>query len=676
VAEEQDIRAALRHTWMPFFSRFGRLTEIQLRTIPLILAGQNLVVISPAASGKTEAVVAPAVERLLPDRRGKFSILYVSPTRALVNDLFRRLSGPLEALALPIARKTGDHPTIDEKRLPFMLITTPESFDSLLCRHTRIFRDFSAVMLDELHLLDNTPRGDQLRVLLERLRLINQNVRYYALSATIDDLDIGKRYFPDPEVVQVAGRREIDVTLLPMKSDWYGDVLAELQRRESRKVLCFFNARSSAEASAKLLDRPPFTGRVWVHHASLTKEVREEVEARMNREKTGMLCCTSTLELGIDIGDIDGVVLVRPPFNVSSMLQRLGRGNRRRASYLSVVGMYVNAWERFLFESFLECAAQGRLYEKRYTPALSVIPQQVLSYLFQRRRIGTTLESLYKILRPLTGSDEPINKVFRHMIDTGQIAAQRPGVYFTAPAVEREVELGKIHSNIQDKTFGNYEVYDVTTNRHLGTVFFVFHHFLLGGRSWELVEHREKDKRILVKPMQAVSANTKVFEGTGTGGYSYRLAAALKTRLFPDLKPSQFPYFRDGSETYVVHLLGATYGYILSEAMSARGRDVSDMEGKLFVLSARGAAKELRTFPVPDLTAVRDLVSTSLHRLEDSLGSGAFFRSLPEDLQIDDHLLALDILGLLDFLKGLEPVELPADVVSGTIRKHLRDSPQ
>ena len=126
MAREREIRDALKRTWIPFFSRFGRLTEVQVRAIPVILEGRNLVVISPAASGKTEAVVAPAVERLLPDRRGRFSVLYVSPTRALVNDLYRRLSEPLQYLELALARKTGDHPAIDESKLPFMLITTPE----------------------------------------------------------------------------------------------------------------------------------------------------------------------------------------------------------------------------------------------------------------------------------------------------------------------------------------------------------------------------------------------------------------------------------------------------------------------------------------------------------------------------------------------------------------------
>jgi ATP-dependent Lhr-like helicase len=671
VTAEREIRAALKRTWTPFFSRFGRLTEVQVRTIPIILEGGNVVVISPAASGKTEAVVAPAVERLLPGRRGRFSILYVSPTRALVNDLFRRLSEPLAYLELALARKTGDHPAIDESKLPFMMITTPESFDSLLCRHTRIFQELSVVILDELHLLDNTPRGDQLRVLLERLRLINADIRYHALSATIDDLDIGSRYFPDPVVVQVPGRREINEELMPMGDGWPERAVKELRKRDCRKVLCFFNARSHAEEYAKLLNRPPFTNRVWVHHASLTREAREGVEATMNREKTGLLCCTSTLELGIDIGDIDAVVLVRPPFNVSSLLQRVGRGNRRRQSNLQALGLYLNSWEKFLFETMFECAREGRLYEKSYTPALSVIPQQVTSYLFQRRRIGTTWESVRRVLRPLTGGDAPIDRAFRQMIDSGEVVAQRPGIYFNGPATELRVETGKVHSNIQDKTFGNYDVYDITTGRQIGSVFFVFHHFVLAGRSWELVEHREKEKKVMVRPLAAVSSNTKVFEGTGTGGYSYRLAPVLKARLFPDLAPKQFPYFRDGNQLLLVHLLGPAYGYILSEALSAQGRDTSDMDGKLFVLSGSKPGAKLKSFPAPSLSAVRDVVSGSLFRLEDSLGSGAFFRSLPEELQIEDHLLTLDIRGLLEFLKGLEPVELPADQVVTQIRKHL-----
>jgi hypothetical protein len=105
--------------------------------------------------------------------------------------------------------------------------------------------------------------------------------------------------------------------------------------------------------------------------------------------------------------------------------------------------------------------------------------------------------------------------------------------------------------------------------------------------------------------------------------------------------------------------------------MSARGKEVSDMDGKLFLFQRNGPAKELRSFPVPDVSAVRDIISASLFRLEDSLGSGAYFRSLPEELQVEDHMLTLDIAGLLEFLKGLEPVEMEAEVVTEQMREHL-----
>ncbi|MEO0092846.1 MAG: DEAD/DEAH box helicase, partial [candidate division WOR-3 bacterium] len=344
---EAEIKQSLKRTWIPFFSHFGRLTPVQVATIPKILSGENIVVIAPAATGKTEAVVAPVVERILgkPDfKANRFSILYVSPTRALVNDLYRRLASPIGYLKLnlelDLARKTGDRPKLDEKRPPFLLLTTPESFDSMLCRFPKIFAQLSAVILDELHLLDNTPRGDQLRILLNRLRRIKSNLQYCALSATIDDLTIGERYFPNPKVVLVQIERDIETVLIPNSKDLVSILFQLFQEHQLHKILCFFNARSYAESYGKVFDRAPFKNRVWVHHASLVKKERERIEALMNQEKFGILCATSTLELGIDIGDIDGVVLFRPPFNVSSLLQRIGRGNRRRKNYLFAIGVY------------------------------------------------------------------------------------------------------------------------------------------------------------------------------------------------------------------------------------------------------------------------------------------------------------------------------------------------
>lgn len=669
IKEQRAVKAQLPRTYSAFFARFGMLTEVQMETIPRILKGENLVVISPAASGKTEAVVAPVVERLLGMGKKGFSVLYVSPTRALVNDLYRRLLEPIEYLGLKLERKTGDHPQIDERKLPFILITTPESLDSLLCRHPRIFKTLGAVILDEIHLLDNTPRGDQLRVLLERLRLINANFNGYALSATVDDVLIGERYFPGAGVVQVAKRREINAELLPGSKDWPARVVQRLTEQGCDKALVFFNARSLAESGVKLFDLPPFSGRVWVHHASLTRQVREEVEARMTRERSGILCCTSTLELGIDIGDVDAVVLFRPPFNVSSLLQRIGRGNRRRGNGLYMIGVYLDPWERLLFETFIDCAREGKLFDKRYTPCLSVLPQQIISYCFQRRRIGTTLESVRRIFQPLFGNSPVVEKVFSHLLQEGMLQERRGGVYFLTSALEHRVETGKIHSNIQEKSFGQYQVIDVTSGQEVGSVFFVFERFVLGGRSWEIVERKEKDKKLLVQPLGAVSSSTKVFEGTGTGGYFYRMAEVLKSRIFPGLKSGEFPYFFEGGQAYLVHLLGAVYGGILALALQAEGVAAVDMAGKVMMLPA--ARLPEGRFPLPGREALKRVVRDHLLEFEDSLGSGAFFRNLPVDLQIEDHLLTLDIDGLYEFLDSIQLVRMEPAVVKAQITEHM-----
>ncbi len=673
-ATEADVRASLPRTWFAFFGRFPRFTEVQRRAIPRVLTGEDLVVISPAASGKTESVTAPLVERFLAEGRTGLAILYVSPTRALVNDLFRRLAGPLDTLGLQCARKTGDHPTIDERRLPFLLLTTPESFDSLLGRHPRIFRALGAVVLDELHLIDNTPRGDQLRVLLERLRRINPGVRHCALSATIDDADIGRRYFADPGVVRVAGSRDLAVRRLALGRSWAGDVVAALREHDCRKVLVFFNARSSAESSAELFEVPPFRGRVWVHHASLTRKVREEVERAMNRERVGLLCCTSTLELGIDIGDVDAVVLVRPPFNVSSLLQRIGRGNRRTASPLFAIGLYANRWERFVLDTFVGCARDGRLHEKRYTPSLAVLPQQVASYMFQRRRIGTTKQLLREVLAPLAGAGT-VDRVLEHMVERGDVVAARPGIYFLGRSLEKAVEYGGIHSNIQQKSFGKYEVRDVGTGRQLGTVFFLMRRFMLGGRAWETVEFRERERRILVRPLRGAGATAEVFEGTGTGGYGYRMAGELKSRLFPALSARQFPCFEEAGRTWFVHLLGSTYGFVLTEAFRAEGADAADLDGKLFSFDAGLVGSPPRGFPVPGRAALLEALARHTSRLVDNLGSGAFFPSLPPELQPEDHMSTLDIDGLVDFLSGIEPVVLDPDRVRLLVRDGLAREP-
>lgn len=664
--DTQKIKALLKHTWNPFFSRFGRFTPIQELAIPHILDRENVVVISPAATGKTEAVIAPIIENLFSDDTKGLKVLYITPTRALVNDLFRRLKAPIISLNLTIARKTGDHPKIDKKRIPTVLLTTPESFDAMLTRIPDIFFNLSAVILDEIHLLDNTPRGDQLRILLIRLRKIfekkNLKIQYCALSATIADLSIGGRYFENPRVCFLKSPREIEFILIPARS-FIKEILHITQERQLKKILIFFNARSFAESFSQKINLPPFEDKVFVHHASLHRTKREEVERIMNQSDRAILLATSTLELGVDIGDIDAIVLYRPPYNVSSLLQRTGRGNRR-TDKLFAIGVYSNNWEKVLFETFFECAQQGMLYEKKYQSLLSVIPQQIYSYLYQRRRIGTTFNSLYQIFNTIY-PEEIVREVFQKLCNEGIIREMRPGIYFLSDKLENKITYGKIHSNITEKSFGEYMVFDIITGHMLGRVYYLLEKFILGGRCWEKINVLEKEKKVYAQCIGEGPEFSKIFEGKGAGNYNYLLSAVLKNRFFPYLGFDEFPLFYDGKNTHIIHLFGSLYGFILAEALYKEGVDVLDVEGKILTLN-NFQMPDLK-FPIPRQESIKKVIAQNIARFEDALGSGAFFYDLPLELQVEDHLRNLDINGFLDFLKNIILVEIEPEVFKRVI---------
>lgn len=643
-----SIKGRLRRTWFPFFSRFGGLTSIQQQAIPLILDDQNVVMISPAASGKTEAALAPLCERMIEKGKDELAILYISPTRALVNDLYRRLENPLQMLACSLAIKTGDRPKLDFEKLPFLLITTPESFDSLLSRHAGIFEKLGAVVLDELHLIDRTPRGDQVRILLERLRRINSGLQYCALSATIDDRLIGGRYFANARTVIGQQTREIDCRLLKKEETFVKDLFSIIRERGLRKVLVFFNSRSHAEQYGRDFNRPPFEGRVLVHHASLTRERRESIERAMNQEKAALLCATTTLELGIDIGDIDGVVLFRPPYSVSSLLQRIGRGNRRNADRLFAVGVYLNDWERLLFELSFECARSGQLLEKEYRPSRSVIPQQTYSYLLQRRRLGTTKRLMRGILKPIIDETAGFDRAFSFLVENEYIKSDAGGVYFLGPKLERVVARGKVHSNIQEKSFGFYQVFDAATGQKIGQIFYLFERIFLAGRSWRVLAADKKSGRVMVELLAESDGSVKLFEGTGTGGYSLGFAGLVKQRLFPQLAPEVFPYFQEWGQTCVFHFLNPVIGYMLAQGLQEKEMDAIDVQGKMLVIRGRHGVGP--RFPVPTARDFKKVIANNLLRLEDGLGSGAFYRHLPRELQVEDHYQTLNIDGLLRHL--------------------------
>ncbi len=480
----QHVRGRLQHVWVPFFGAYGRLLPVQVEAIPPILDGKNVVISSPTASGKTEAVVAPTAERYLSERWPPMSVLYIIPTRALANDTLRRIQGPLNDMGISVTLKHGDHPLFDASRPPDWLITTPESLDSLLCRHEKALSGVRTIILDELHLLDGTYRGDQLRVLLRRLRdaCTGHEVTTHALSATLADPgQIAKRYMDDCTVVSISGSRNIESVFVQSAED----VLALARSRHWRKALFFCNARKTVESTAASIAPQWAPYPVVAHHGSLDRRSREEAEALLKEAQVAACVCTSTLEVGIDIGDVDVVVLVEIPYSVSTLLQRLGRGSRR-SDVVQAVIVAQTAEEREHAQDMLDVARCGQLPSLDYHPDPSVAIQQILSLLFQHPE-GLGIDALADKVSPLVDASL-CHRLLVHLGEEGWVGQER-GIWSASVKVMDMGERGEVHSNIPDSTV--YDVFDTTSGRSIGKIAGTFDRvFLLGRRAWEVLSVR------------------------------------------------------------------------------------------------------------------------------------------------------------------------------------------
>lgn len=309
-----------------------------------------LLLIAPTGGGKTLAGFLPTLAELAADPRPGLHTLYVSPLKALAADIRRNLMTPITEMALPIRveDRTGDTSATQKRRQradpPHILLTTPESLALLLSYEdaARTFAGLERVIVDEIHALSESKRGDQLMLALARLQTLRPGLRRVGLSATVDDPGAIARLLarhPDPcEILHADPGPDPDIRMMTTEArpPWSGgggryaipDVLAEVKRH--RTTLIFHNTRAQAElffhdlwlANEEALP-------IGIHHGSLSREQRERVEAAMVAGSLRAVVCTGSLDLGIDWGDVDLVIQVGAPKNVKRLIQRIGRANHR-----------------------------------------------------------------------------------------------------------------------------------------------------------------------------------------------------------------------------------------------------------------------------------------------------------------------------------------------------------
>ncbi len=508
---------------------FSEPTLPQNIAIPEILAGNNVLLIAPTGSGKTEAAVLPVFHKIMAQDEPGIKALYITPLRALNRDMLRRLEEWSKLLGIRIAVRHGDttkgERLSQSRRPPDFMITTPETLQVMLTgkRLRANLKSVRAVIVDEIHELASSKRGSQLAVLLERLVEVAGEFQRIGLSATVGSPEDVARLLQgvsrDGKILRADIERTIEFRVVapePKRSDYvlagqlgcepllaaHISLIREMIR--SKKSLIFVNTRQAAEmlgSRLKMLGEP-----VGVHHGSLSRETRMEAEEAFKRGDLRALICTSSMELGIDIGDVEHVIQYSSPREVSRLLQRVGRSGHSIGRIPS--GTIIATCPDDIAEAcaIARRAASGELESVRiHEKPLDVLANQLVGLSLDFPEIQ--LERAFGIIKrsyPFRDlSIDEMQKVLEILrdnrlcrLENGLIKRRRRGWEYYFENL----------SMIPDEK--RYDVYDMVSRRQIGTLdeAFVVNFaqpgatFVTRGEIWEITEI--EDDTIKVVPIQ------------------------------------------------------------------------------------------------------------------------------------------------------------------------------
>lgn len=584
------------------------LRPLQEEAIPVLVTGEHGILLAPTAGGKTEAAVFPVLTQMLNQSWDGLSVLYVCPIKALLNNLYPRLEKLLGLLGRRSGLWHGDVGQAERQRMrrnpPDLLLTTPESLEVLLVsRATDKERFFSAVrvvIVDEIHAFAGDDRGWHLLSVLSRIaRLGKHRIQRIGLSATVGNPEELLTWLTGESGTEGRVLQPAPTTSDPpvLEIDFVGNlenaalVISRLHRGEKRLV--FADSRERVESLAVLLRMMRVT--THVSHSSLSADERHRAEQAFAEGADCVIVATSTLELGIDVGDLDRVIQIDAPKSVSSVLQRMGRTGRRKGTHRNCLFLCTN-------ETDLLCAAaEARLIQTGWCedtcpPAkpYAILAQQIMALALQQGGIGR--RTWWEWLKPMPAfremPDDVRQNVLHHMLQQDLLFEDSGVLCF---GVEGEQRYGFRHFMALFSVFTSPPMFKVFQGRkEIGEVHeFSFSHqtrnppvITLAGQCWEL-QHIDWERReAFVAPSAEIGRSRWLGAGPRIG---YELAqtvanvlcgaeipARLSTRASETLSQARdaFAFLESGSSILAVAGDGFTWwtfgGDLLNAALAHR----------------------------------------------------------------------------------------------------------
>ncbi|MDH6114351.1 ATP-dependent Lhr-like helicase [Kitasatospora sp. MAP12-15] len=530
------------------------LRPLQRASIGPLMDGEDAVLLAPTAGGKTEAACFPVLSAMAQQRWTGVSVLYLCPLKALLNNLITRVDSYAQWLGRRAELWHGDTTESHRRRIradpPDVLLTTPESLEAMLIGiktdHAQLLSSIRAVVVDEVHAFAGDDRGWHLLAVLERLeRITGRPIQRIGLSATVGNPHqlltwlqgsgasnrSGQVVAPDLAATPAGARPTGEVELDYVGSlDNAAKLIASLHHGEKRLVFCD-SRRQVEQLGAALRARDVTT---FLSHASLSAEERARSEQAFAEARDCVIVSTSTLELGIDVGDLDRVIQIDAPRTVASFLQRIGRTGRRAGSLRNC--LFLATEEETLLQAAGLLLLWGRGWVEAVTPPPEprhLVAQQLLAVTLQEQTLGTHLWSLeWNGLAPFDRSGEPI---LRYLVGEGFLDDDN-GLLFIGP--EAEQRFGRRHFIELTASFTAPPQFTVLSGRtEIGQIDPSVlteerpgpRRLLLGGRSWQVTFIDWSRRRAFVEP--ADGGGIAKWSGHGIAGLSYELTRSMRDVL-------------------------------------------------------------------------------------------------------------------------------------------------